>query len=57
MEIVKSLEESGLLIKAGTETIENKAKEQKSGFLDILLGSSTAGVLGSMLAGRSNKSK
>ena len=30
--IVKSLEESGLLIKGISETIKNEAKEQKGGF-------------------------
>ena len=37
MKIVKSLEESGLLIKGISETIKNKAKEQKGGFLSMLL--------------------
>ena len=35
--IVKSFEESGLLIK-GSETIGNETKEQKGGFLSGLLG-------------------
>ena len=38
MKIVKSLEESGLLVKGISETIKNEAKEQKGGFLPILLG-------------------
>ena len=38
MKIVKSLEESGLLIKAVGEAIINEAKEQKGGFLSMLLG-------------------
>ena len=33
MKIVKSLEESGLLIKDVSETIKNEAKKQKGGFL------------------------
>ena len=33
MKIVKSLEESGLLIKRVCETIKNEAKEQRGGFL------------------------
>ena len=37
MKIVKSLEESGLLIKDVVETIKNEAKERKSGFLSIVL--------------------
>ena len=36
--IVKSLEDSGLLIKGITETIQNEVKKQKSGFLSMLLG-------------------
>ena len=38
MKIVKSLEESGLLIKGVSETIKNEAKEQRRGFLEMLLG-------------------
>ena len=37
MKIVKSLEESGLLIKSVSETTKNEAKEQKGGFLGMLL--------------------
>ena len=37
MKIVKSLEESGLLIKDIRETIKNEAKEQKGGFFSMLL--------------------
>ena len=33
LKIVKSLEDSGLLLKGVSETIKNKAKEQKGGFL------------------------
>ena len=38
MKTVKSLEESGLLIKGISETIKNEAKEQKGGFIGMLLG-------------------
>ena len=38
MKIVKSLEESGLLIKSVIKTIKNEAKEQKGGFCSMLLG-------------------
>ena len=38
IEIVKSLEESGLLVKRVSETIQNEPKEQKRGFLRMLLG-------------------
>ena len=51
MKIVKSLAGSGLLIKGVSETIKNKAKEQKGGILGMLLGILTAGILGNMLSG------
>ena len=38
MTIVKSFEESGLLIKDVSKTIKNEAKERKGGFLSMLLG-------------------
>ena len=38
MKIVKPLEESGLLIKGVSETIQNEAKEQKGRFIGMLLG-------------------
>ena len=38
MKIIKSLQESGSLIKGVSKTIKNKAKEQKGGFLGMLLG-------------------
>ena len=50
--IVKSLEESGLLIKRISETIKTEAKEQKGGFLPVLLGTLAASTLGSALTGR-----
>ena len=52
MKIVKQLEESGLLIKGISETIKNQAKEQKSGFLSMLLGTLAARMLGTALTGR-----
>ena len=38
IKIVKSLEESGLLMKVVNETVKNEAKDQKGGFLQMLLG-------------------
>ena len=38
IEIVKSLEDSVLLLKGVTETVQNEIKEQKRGFLRVLLG-------------------
>ena len=52
MKIVKSLEESGLLIKGISETIKNEAKEQKGRFLSVLLGTLAASILGKPLAGK-----
>ena len=52
IEIVKSLEDSGLLLKGVSETIENEAKEQKGGFLSMLLGTLGASLLGNNLAGK-----
>ena len=52
MKIVKSLEDSGLLLKGVSETIQNEAKEQKGGFLSTLLGTLCASLLGNMLAGK-----
>ena len=37
MKIIKSFEDSGLMIKGVSETIENETKEQKGGFLGMLL--------------------
>ena len=52
MKIVKSHEESCLLIIGIRETIKNEAKEQKGGLLEILLGTLAASALGNMLAGK-----
>ena len=50
--IVKSLEDSGLLFKGLSETIQNEAKEQRGGFLSMLLGPLGASLLGNILAGK-----
>ena len=50
MKIVKSLEKSHFLIKRISETTKNKTKEQKSGFISILLGILAASILGFTLA-------
>ena len=52
MKIVKSLEESGLLIQGISETIKNETKEQKGVFLSILFGTLAASILGNVLAGQ-----
>ena len=52
IEIVKSLEDSGLLLKGVTETVQNEVKEQKGGFLSMLLGTLGASLLGNLLTGK-----
>ena len=52
IKIVKSLEDSGLLLKGVSETIQNEAKEQKRGFLSMLLGNLGAILLGNILVGK-----
>ena len=52
MQIVKSLEENGFLIRGVSETIRNEAKEQKGGFLSMLLGALGATLLGDLLTGK-----
>ena len=52
MEIVKSLEEFGILIKRMSQTIKNEAKEQKGGFLSMLLGTLGVSLLGNLLTGK-----
>ena len=49
MKIVKCLKESGLLIKGITKTIKNEAKEQKQGFIIMLLCILDASLLVSLL--------
>ena len=51
MKIVKSPEESGLLIKSVSKTIKNEAKEQKGRSLSMLLGTLSASLLGNLLKG------
>ena len=51
IEIFQSLEDSGLLLKGVSETIQNGAKEKKGGFLSMLLGVLGATLLGNILAG------
>ena len=49
---VKSLEDSGLLLKGVTEKVQNEVKEQKGGFLSMLLGTLGASLLGNLLTGK-----
>ena len=53
MKIIKSLQESGLILKAVSQKIKNEAKEQKRGFLGMLLGTLGASILKNLLTGKS----
>ena len=52
MKIVQALEDSNILVKGVTETIKNETKEQKRGFLSMLLGTIGASLLGKILVGK-----
>ena len=52
LKTVKSLENSGLLLKGVSETIQHEAKEQRGGFLGMLLGTLGASLLGDILSGK-----
>ena len=49
LKIVKSLEDSGVLLKGVSETIQNEDKQQRGGFLSMLLGTLGASLLGDLL--------
>ena len=50
LKIIKSLENSGLLLKGVSETIQHEAKEQRGGFLSMLLGTLGASLLADILS-------
>ena len=50
LKIVTSLENSGVLLKGVSETIQHEAKEQRGGFLSMLLGTLDASLLGDILS-------
>ena len=52
MKIIKSLEDSELLIKGVTQTIENETKLQRGGLLGMLVGKKTELLLGNMFSGK-----
>ena len=52
LKIVQALEDSNILLKGITKTIENETKEQRGGFLGMLLGILGASLLGNMLTGK-----
>ena len=51
MKIIEASENSGILLKGVTKTIENETKEQRGGFLGMLLGTLGASLLGNLLTG------
>ena len=50
MKIIEALENSGILLKGVTKTIENETKEQRGGFLGMVLGTLGASLLGTLLS-------
>ena len=51
MKIIEALENYGILLKVVSRTIENETKEQRGGFLSMLLGTLGASLLGNLLIG------
>ena len=51
MKIIKALENSRILLKGVSKTIKNETKEQRGGFLSMLLGTLGASLLGNLLTG------
>ena len=51
MKIIEALENSGILLKGVTKTIENETTDQRGGFLGMLLGTLGASLLGNLLTG------
>ena len=49
LKIVKSLQDSGVLLKGVSETIQHEAKEQRGGFLSMFLGTLGDSLLGDVL--------
>ena len=52
MKIVQALEDSNILLKGFTKAIKDETKEQKGGFLSMLLGTLGASLLGNLLSGK-----
>ena len=52
IKIVQALEDSNILLKGVTETVKNETKEQKGGFLSMLLGTLGASLFGNLLTGK-----
>ena len=52
IKIVTALEEHDILLKGTAKTIKNETKEQKGGFLSMLVGTLGASLLGNLLTGK-----
>ena len=52
IKIIKELENSDILLKGVSKTIENEIKEQRGGFLSMLLETLGASLLGNLLTGK-----
>ena len=52
IKIIEALENSGILLKGVTKTFENETKEQRGGFLSMVLGILGASLLGNLLTGK-----
>ena len=52
IKFVQALEDSNILLKGVTETVKNETKEQKGGFLNMLLSTLGASLLGNVLIGK-----
>ena len=52
IKIIQALENSNILLKGVTKTIKNEIKEQKGGFLSMLLGTLVASLLENLLTGK-----
>ena len=52
MKIIQALEDSDILLKGVTKEMKNETKEQKGGFLSMLLGTLGASILGNFLTGK-----
>ena len=52
IELIQALEDSNILLKGVTKTFKNETKEQKGGFLSMLLSTLGASLLGNLLTGK-----
>ena len=52
IKVVQAFEDSNVLLKGATKAIKNETKEQKRGFLSMLLGTLGASLLGNLLTGK-----